>query len=247
MRLDLSADVGEGADDLPLFPYLTSVSVGCGVHAGDAATMEACVAEAAGLRVSVGAHPSYPDRENFGRAAMNMAPGALTETLHAQIEALAGICRRHDVALTHVKPHGALYNQAATDAELAAVVSAAIRAFDPALVLVGLAGSAMLAAAREAGLETAAEAFADRRYNPDGTLASRANPGSLIDDPGTAAAQALAIARREPIVATDGSRFTIEAQTICVHSDTRGALQIARAVRAALEDAGVEVAPLHRR
>jgi len=247
MRLDLSADVGEGADDLPLFPFLTSVSVGCGAHAGDATTMEACVAEAKRLGVAVGAHPSYPDRHNFGRAPMQMDPSALTATLHDQIQALRTICEHHDVPLTHVKPHGALYNQAATDDELARTVAGAVRALDPALVLVGLAGSAMLDAATAAGLGTAAEAFADRRYNPDGTLASRSDPVALIHDPDAAAAQAVAIARAEPIATLDGSNRTIHAQTICLHSDTPGALQIARAVREALESAGVEVAPFSRR
>jgi len=244
LRLDLSADVGEGADDLPLFPYLTSVSVGCGVHAGDAATMEACVAEAKRLGVSVGAHPSYPDRENYGRLGMAMEPGALAETLRDQIGTLSEICERHGVALKHVKPHGALYNQAATDPALASVVAGAVHGFDPGLVLIGLAGSAMLIAARAAGLAVAAEAFADRRYNADGTLASRGQPGALIEEPARAAAQAIAIARHEPITAADGTPITIDAQTICLHSDTPGALDIARAVRAALEDAGVEVAPL---
>ena len=247
MRLDLSADVGEGADDLPLFPSLTSVSVGCGVHAGDETTMERCVVEAVRLGVSIGAHPSYPDRENFGRAPMQMEAGALTETLQSQLGVLAEICRRHDAPLTHVKPHGALYNQAATDPALARTVAAAVLAFDPALIVVGLAGSAMLDAAADVGLQTAAEAFADRRYNPDGTLASRADPDALIDDPVAAAAQAVAIAMGEPVTTTDGTSLTIAAQTICVHSDTAGALQIARAVRGSLEAAGVEVAPLSLR
>jgi 5-oxoprolinase (ATP-hydrolysing) subunit A len=247
VRIDLSADVGEGADDLPLFPSLTSVSVACGAHAGDASTMRSCVAEAKRLGVAVGAHPSYPDREHFGRVAMKMPAAELAATLDQQVRALAAMCADAGVPLGHVKPHGALYNQAALDPSLAATIAEAVRGFDPGLILVGLAGSVMLAVAADAGLRVAAEAFADRRYRADGTLASRGTPDALIDDPAAAAAQAVAIARGESIRTIDGASLAIAAGTICLHSDTPGALDIAGAVRRALEDAGVEVAPLAAR
>ena len=193
MTIDLSADVGEGADDLPLFPLVTSISVACGAHAGDLATMERCVAEAARLGVVVGAHPGYPDAAGAGRRAVTISDAELTTTLVEQIEALREICGRHGVPLVHVKPHGALYNQAAVDASLAATIARAVRAVDPALRLVGLAGSALVSAASDAGLRVIAEAFADRRYLADGTLVPRGSTGALITDPIEAAAQALAL------------------------------------------------------
>ncbi|TMK20887.1 MAG: 5-oxoprolinase subunit PxpA [Actinobacteria bacterium] len=244
MRVDLSADVGEGADDLPLFPLLTSVSVACGAHAGDEPTMRACVAEARRLGVAVGAHPGYPDREHFGRAEMTMLSSDLIATIDEQVRALGRVCGEAGVPLRHVKPHGALYNQAAFDGSLAETIAEAVRRVDTDLVLVGLAGSVMLAVASDAGIRVAAEAFADRRYRADGTLASRGSPDALIDDPAAAAAQAVAIARGEPIRTVDGTSLAITAGTICLHSDTPGALDIAHAVRRGLESAGVEVAPL---
>jgi len=244
MRVDLSADVGEGADDLPLFPLLTSVSVACGAHAGDVETMDRCVAEARRLGVSAGAHPGYPDRAGFGREAMTMTEADLTRTLIDQIRALDAVCRRREVRLAHVKPHGALYNQAAVDSSLAMTVAKAVRACGDRLALIGSADSAMLEAAATAGIPAAAEAFADRRYLADGTLAPRSHGGSMIEDPVAAAAQAVAIAGGKPIATLDGPSIHVRAETICLHSDTPGALEIARAVRVALERAGVEVAPL---
>jgi 5-oxoprolinase (ATP-hydrolysing) subunit A len=243
MIVDLNADVGEGADDLPIFPLVTSVSIACGAHAGDEATMERCVAEAKRLGVSIGAHPGYPDRAGFGRDPISIEPAALRATLVEQLRTLDAVCRNQGARLRHVKPHGALYNQAAVDPALAATIVAAMRDADPSLALVALAGSAMIDAARAGGVTAFAEAFADRRYAPDGTLAPRGTPGALIEDPATAAAQALAIARGEPITATDGSTIVVDARSICLHADTPGALAIATAVRRTLEDAGIEVAP----
>ena len=247
MSIDLSADVGEGADDLPIFPLLTSVSVACGAHAGDAETMDRCVAEARRLGVGVGAHPGYPDREGSGRRAMTMSAEALATSLVSQIAALRDVCDRHRVPLGHVKPHGALYNEAAVDPALAAVIVRAIAGSADPPTVVALAGSAMLDAAAGAGIPAAAEAFADRRYLVAGTLAPRALDGALVIDPAAAAAQAVAIARGEPIETLDGRAIRVNADTICLHADTPGALDIARAVRGALERAGVRVAPLARR
>ena len=244
MTIDLSADVGEGADDLPLFPLVTSISVACGAHAGDMATMDRCVAEAARLGVVVGAHPGYPDAAGAGRRAVTISDAELTTTLVEQIEALREICGRHGVPLVHVKPHGALYNQAAVDASLAATIARAVRAVDPALRLVGLAGSALVSAASDAGLRGIAEAFADRRYLADGTLVPRGSTGALITDPIEAAAQALALARGDPIATLDGDPIRVEAETLCLHADTPGALDSARLVRATLERAGIAVAPV---
>lgn len=247
MKIDLSADVGEGADDLPLFPVLTSVSVACGAHAGDETTMQRCVEEAKRLGIDIGAHPGYPDREGFGRRVIPMQAGELRDTLVAQIGTLRVVCTRNDARLTHVKPHGALYNQAADDFALAGTIAEAIRDAGEDLAIVGLAGSRMLEAGSEAGVAIVAEAFADRRYMAGGRLAPRSLEGSVIDDPAEAAAQAVALATGQVIKDIHGGPLLIEAETICLHSDTPGALDIARAVRAALERAGVRVAPLHSR
>jgi 5-oxoprolinase (ATP-hydrolysing) subunit A len=247
VTVDVSADVGEGADDLPLFEFVTSVSVACGAHAGDAQTMEACVAEAARRGISVGAHPGYPDREGFGRRAIELSDAELSATLREQIEALGVVCRRHGVPLAHVKPHGALYNEAARDAGLARTIARAVAGAGEGVALVGMAGSAMLDAAKAEGVAAVAEAFADRRYRSDGTLAARSAAGALIEDPAAAAAQALAVALGEPVATIDGGAISIRAETICLHADTPGAIANARAVRAALEGAGVRVAPLAAR
>jgi 5-oxoprolinase (ATP-hydrolysing) subunit A len=242
--IDLSADVGEGADDLPLFTVVTSVSVACGAHAGDLETMEACVAEAQRRGVAVGAHPGYPDREGFGRRPMVLSDEDLTATLLDQIKALRAVCARQGVPLTHVKPHGALYNRAARDPSLARTIARVVARAGEGLALVGLAGSTMLDAAAGEGVAGVAEAFADRRYLADGTLAPRSRRDALIEDPAAAASQALAIARGDPIETVDGTTLRIDAETICVHADTPGSIAGARAVRAALEAGGVRVAPL---
>jgi 5-oxoprolinase (ATP-hydrolysing) subunit A len=245
MRIDLNADVGEGNDDLAIFPLVTSVSVACGAHAGDEVTMDRSVREAARLGVVVGAHPGYPDREGKGRRGLSVSPAELHDSLLEQIHTLARICVEHGVPLAHVKPHGALYNRAVDDRALAEVVATAVKAADPALRLVGLAGSALLAAAFDVGLSVAAEAFADRRYLASGRLASRDRPDSLIVDPAEAARQAVALATGEEIGTLDGDLLKVRAETICIHADTPGAVDIARAVRRSLKEAGVQVSALH--
>lgn len=241
MRIDLNADVGEGQDDLPIFALVSSVSIACGAHAGDEATMERSVAEAVRLGVAIGAHPGYPDREGFGRRALSLTPDELRASLVEQIARLGRVATRQGANLAHVKPHGALYNSSADDQALARLIAESVRAADPSLRLIGLAGSASLAAASEAGLGSVAEAFADRRYLASGRLASRSLPDALIVDPDEAAVQAVAIATGEPIHTGEGSRISISAQTICVHADTPGAVEKAEAIRRALTRAGVEV------
>lgn len=245
MRIDLSADVGEGEDDLPMFAVLSSVNVACGAHAGDRATMERCVIEAARLGIVVGAHPGYPDREGFGRRAVATPPGELKRTLTDQIGSLMDIATRHGVRVRHVKPHGALYNQAAVDPALAESVALAVREIDSTMRIVGLSGSEMVKAAEAAGLPASAEAFADRRYRADGTLVPRATPGALMDDPLHATAQALAVVLGDPVFTVDGLPLPLVADTICLHSDTPGALAMAQAVRAGLEKAGVTIRAAH--
>ncbi len=245
-RIDLNADVGEsfgpwpmGADEA-LIPLVSSVNVACGAHAGDPATILRTVALAARHGVAVGAHPGYPDLAGFGRRDLEMSPADLRASLVVQVGAVVAGARVAGIAVRHVKPHGALYNRAARDPALATVVAEAIRDLDPSLALVGLAGSRSIEAGRAAGLAVIPEAFADRRYEPDGSLRSRTLPGAMlgVDD---AATQAVSIARDGQVVASDGSRLAVAADTICVHGDSPDAVAIARAVRSALEVAGIAI------
>jgi UPF0271 protein len=245
-RIDLNADVGEGYDDRALFPFLTSVNIACGGHAGDERTMVDVVRDAAAVGLALGAHPSYPDREHFGRRETAMRPAELGRAVREQVNALAEIAAAAGVRLAHVKPHGALYNTAARDLDIARIVARAVGEVDPTLRLVGLGGSQLLEAGREIGLEVAAEAFADRRYAPDGSLAPRALDRALIRDAEEAADQAEHIVRGHEVVAIDGSRVRVRADTLCIHGDTDGAAAIAAAVRRRLEESGIVVARLER-
>jgi UPF0271 protein len=251
--IDLNADVGESfgpwpmGTDASLIPLVTSVNIACGFHAGDPLTIRRTVRLALDAAVAVGAHPGYPDLVGFGRRAMEMASDEVEAALLYQVAALDGIVRAEGGRLAHVKPHGALYHRAAADPATAAAIATAVARLDPALRLVGPPGSALLAAAAEAGLATSAEAFVDRAYEPDGTLRPRSLPGGLYRDPAEAAAQALRIARDGTVIATDGSRIAVRADTLCIHGDTPGAVTIAAAVRDALLQAGIALAaPLPR-
>ncbi len=252
MRIDLNSDVGESygawvmGQDEELIPLVTSVNIACGAHAGDPLTMARTVALACAAGASVGAHPGYPDREGFGRRDMSLTTDQLEASLLFQLGALEAFCRDGDVQLRHVKPHGALYNRAARDSGVARAIARAVRRFDPRLLLAGLAGSVLLDAGRTEGLRVAAEAFADRAYEPDGTLRSRRQPDAVLPSPEAAAEQAVSIVALGRAVAHDGSNVSIRADTLCIHGDTPGAPDYARAVRDALQAAGVTLAPLHR-
>ncbi|HYH93117.1 MAG TPA: 5-oxoprolinase subunit PxpA [Candidatus Saccharimonadales bacterium] len=246
--MDLNADLGESfgawtlGDDERLVGSLSSANVACGMHAGDPSVMEATVALCAGAGVAVGAQPGYADLPGFGRRPMTLPPDEVTSLVRYQIGALEAFCRAHGVALQHVKPHGALYNQAAGDPRLARAIAAAVAGFSRSLLLFGLAASeAMAGAAADAGLRFVPEAFADRRYLADGTLQPRSEAGSVIIDPAAAAAQAVSIVRDGVVTAVDGTRVEVRAESLCCHGDTPGAVAIARAVRTALEDAGVAI------
>ena len=244
MNIDINADVGEGFNDDPLYPVVSSVNIACGAHAGDDETMARAIDLALKHGVAPGAHPGYPDRDGLGRRPLDMAPKELKSSIREQIGRLRHVARLASTALSHVKPHGALYNEAATDPWLASSVADAVLATNARLRLIGLAGSWLVAAGRTSKLKVAEEGFADRRYRADGTLAPRDHPGALITDPAAAAEQALAIGRGAPFETVDGRSVRIHASTICVHADTPGALENARAVRSALERAGFTIAAL---
>jgi UPF0271 protein len=246
--MDLNADLGESfgrwtlGDDERLVAHLTSANLACGFHAGDFMVMQATVALCRGAGVAVGAQPGYPDLLGFGRRPMPFTPEEVESLVRYQIGALEAFCRSAGVEMQHVKPHGALYNRAAVDPSLAAAVARATAGFSRDLLLYGLASSgAMAGAAADAGLRLVPEAFADRRYLPDGTLQPRAEPGSVLTDAAEAAEQAVAIAAGS-VTAVDGSSIDLQAESMCCHGDTPGAVEIAAAVRKALEDAGVAVA-----
>jgi 5-oxoprolinase (ATP-hydrolysing) subunit A len=251
ISIDLNSDLGESygrwtlGDDAAMVQYITSANLACGFHAGDFAVIDATVALCKQSGVGVGAQPSYPDLQGFGRRSMQLSPTELEQCVLYQIGALYGFCRGHQVELQHVKPHGALYNQAAAAPDLARAIARAVARFSRDLPLVGLASSSAFAeAASEAGLPFVAEAFADRRYNPDGSLQSRAIAGSLLTDPTEAAHQALRMACDGVVQAHDGTPVSLHAQSICFHGDTPGAPAIVAAARAGLESAGVVVRPI---
>lgn len=232
--IELNADIGEGYDDAALMLYLSRVSIASGGHIGDAASMTAALQLAAEHGVLVGSHPSYPDRAQFGRRPMVATEADIMAWVTRQTEALAEQAARLGMRLQHVKPHGALYNVAAQDESVASAIARAVAAFDPALVLVGLSGSLLIAAGRAAGLAVLNEAFADRRYQANGQLVSRETAGAVLTDPARATEQALALAQGRAVSTLEGGSRLIAADTLCLHGDTPGALNIAQAVHAAL-------------
>ena len=249
-HIDLNCDMGELPEAIAdgtqeaLLHSITSANVACGGHAGDERTMRRTIEQAMQLGVAIGAHPGYPDRENFGRLELKMSAEAVADSIYEQVRALAEVAAKCGTKLVHVKPHGALYNQAVKNRELAEAIAKGVAKYDKSLVLMGLAESLMLDVFREAGFAVAAEAFADRRYEPDGTLRSRRFENALIRDPAEAAKQALSIAQRGIVTAHDGTEVKLSAQTICIHGDTPGSVQIAAAVARALRDAGVNLTGL---
>lgn len=248
--MDLNCDMGELPDAVSdgtqesLMASLTSVNIACGGHAGDARTMKETIEQALRWKLDVGAHPGYADRANFGRLELRVPPEVIVDSVFEQVRALAAIAAECGARVTHVKAHGALYNQAARDRVVARAIAEGVGRSNRDLVLVGLAGSLMLDVFRELGFRVAAEAFADRRYEADGSLRSRKFADALIRDPAEAGQQALRIAERGTVIAHDGSEIAANAQTICIHGDTPGAAAIAAAVAKMLRQAGVGLSAL---
>jgi 5-oxoprolinase (ATP-hydrolysing) subunit A len=229
--------------DAELLELVTSASIACGFHAGDPRIMDETVRMAASRGVAVGAHVSYPDLAGFGRRHLQVSPAELTTDALYQIGALDAFCRRHGTAVRYVKAHGALYNDLAGDQALAAALAEAVEGYGGNLAVLVLAGSAAADTIGGRGLRVVAEGFADRAYTPDGRLVSRREPGAVITDPDVVAARGAAIAAGQPITAHDGTEITVAADTICVHGDTAGAVELATALRRGLADAGIACRP----
>ena len=246
-RIDLNCDMGEGygawplGQDEALLDLVTSANIACGFHAGDPATMARTVRWAVAKGVALGAHPSLPDLQGFGRRAMAVSPAEVRDLVLYQLGALDAFARAAGGRLRHLKAHGALYNMAARDRALADAIAGAVRDFDPALVLVGLSGSEQIKAGQALGLACASEVFADRGYEPDGSLTPRGRPDAMIEDEDLAVARVLRMVREGRVASRTGADVPLQADTVCIHGDHPKALAFARRLREALAAAGVEV------
>jgi UPF0271 protein len=247
VTIDLNADLGERPDaveiDAELMRYISSANIACGGHAGDEQSVRRTIEIARKCGVAVGAHPSFPDRANFGRVAMRIPPPELKQALLDQLRMMMSVAETLGVRVVHVKPHGALYHAANSDPAVASVIAAAVAAIDARMVVVAQFGSPAVSAYQRAGLRTATEAFADRAYEPDGTLRARSLPGALLK-PADAVAQAVNIVVNGYAVAGDGTHLKMNPDTLCLHSDTPRAPEIARLVRESLSQAGIRIANL---
>ncbi|TQS45861.1 LamB/YcsF family protein [Cryptosporangium phraense] len=247
--MDLNSDLGESfgawrlGDDSALLDVVTSANVACGFHAGDPRTLLDTCARAVSAGVVIGAQVGYRDLPGFGRRFIDYDPADLVADILYQLGALDGLARAAGARVAYVKPHGALYNAIVHHSAQAAAVVEAVARFDPTLPVLGLPGSEWLRLADEAGLRTVREAFADRGYTPEGTLVPRREPGALLHDPAEVAARMVRLVRDGEIVAVDGTVVRVEAESLCVHGDSPGAVEMARAVRTALDEAGIPLAP----
>lgn len=245
--IDLNCDMGESygawhmGNDIAVLPFVSSANVACGFHAGDPSTMRKTVAAAIEHQVAIGAHPSLPDLVGFGRRNMQITPQEAYDMVVYQVGALAAVAAAQGARLHHVKAHGALYNMAAKDRALADAICRAVRDVDSSLVLYGLAGSPLIAAAQDAGLRAASEVFADRSYQDDGSLTPRSQPGAMIEDVDTAIVQVLNMVQHRVVRSVSGRDVPVQADTLCLHGDQPNALVFARALREALSKAGIEV------
>jgi 5-oxoprolinase (ATP-hydrolysing) subunit A len=247
MRIDINSDMGESfgaytiGHDAGLMKAITSANVAAGFHAGDPTVLRETIRLARASGVAVGAHPGFPDLVGFGRRELNVTAREAEDFVLYQIAAVAGVAAAEGIRLQHVKPHGALFNMAVHNADLAAAIARAVAAFDRSLILFGLPGSEILNAGRAVGLRVAAEVFADRAYEPDGSLASRRKPGSVIHQADAVVSRAVRMVTEKTVAAIDGSVVPLEADTICVHGDTPGSDRLAASIRSGLERAGVVV------
>jgi UPF0271 protein len=251
LKIDINCEMGEsfgpwrmGADE-QVMAHITSANIACGAHAGDPSVMRRTIRLARDAGVAVGAHPGFADLQGFGRREMHVDPSEVEDWVLAQVGALAGIARAEGVTLRHVKAHGALYNMAARDRALADATARAIAAFDSRLIMFGLPGSPLIEAGKGAGLRVAAEGFADRAYQPDGSLVPRSRTGAVVHDPDAVVSRAVRMVRDGVVMTPEGREIPLRIDTICVHGDTPGADELTRRIRSGLETAGIAVRPLH--
>lgn len=238
--------MGEGCgNDAELMTLVSSANIACGYHAGDAATMQRTIDLALENGVAIGAHPGYSDRANFGRTSMDLLSDAVFGLITIQISTLDRIARDAGTTLDHVKPHGALYNQAACDAGIAAAIARAVAEFDKSLTLYGLSGSASIVEAEKLGLRTASEVFADRTYQNDGTLTPRREPNALIRDAGQATMQVLDMIKYGRVRSVDGEMVAIRAETVCIHGDGENAVEFARSINRTLAESGIFISAIN--
>jgi len=245
--IDLNCDLGEGYPyDEALLDLVTSANIACGFHAGDDVTMRHIAEIAQKNSVGIGAHPSFPDRENFGRTNMDLSPDEVFEIVKVQVEKMMSVCDLIGAKLDHVKPHGALYNMAAKDRQLANAIARAVTSVDPELVLYGLSGSSLISEGKTVGLATASEVFADRTYTENGTLTPRSSPNAMIENARDAVAQVLQMVKTSTVTATTGSKISIDAETVCIHGDGPNAVEFARELRNTLQSEGIQVRPIRK-
>ena len=247
LSIDLNCDMGESfgawkmGNDAELMDFVSSVNIACGFHAGDASTIRQTVETAVKKGVKIGAHPSFPDLQGFGRREMKMSPEEVFDIVVYQIGALKGFCDIYGVKLHHVKPHGALYNLAAKNVEIAEAIAKAVGRIDEDLIFYGLSGSFLISEAEKLGLQTRSEVFADRTYKTDGTLTPRTEPNALIDDSKQAIAQVLEMIFSQQVTATNGEQVALKAETICIHGDGANALEFAKLINAELTKCGIKL------
>lgn len=245
--IDLNCDMGESfgawtmGSDAALMDYVSSVNIACGFHAGDSSVIRQTIETAIEKGVKIGAHPSYPDLQGFGRREMKMSPREVFDITLYQVAALKGICEAFGAKLNHVKPHGALYNTAAKSPELAAAIAEAVKKLDANLIIYGLSGSFLISEAEKIGLPTASEVFADRTYQNDGTLTPRIQPNALIHEADQSIAQVLQMIFQQSVTATDGTNIVLKAETVCVHGDGANALEFAKIINSELTRNGVKI------
>lgn len=247
LSIDLNCDMGESfgawrmGNDAALMDFVSSVNVACGFHAGDASVIRRTIETAISKNVAIGAHPSFPDLQGFGRRALKMSASEVFDIVLYQIAAVKGICEASGAKLHHVKPHGALYNQAARDANLAEAIAKAVKAIDKKLILYGLAGSFLISEAEKLGLKTASEVFADRTYQADGSLTPRSQPNALIENTEKAAAQVWQMISEQTVTTIDGEKVSLRTETVCIHGDGAHALDFAKTIDAKLKANGVKI------
>jgi 5-oxoprolinase (ATP-hydrolysing) subunit A len=249
MHVDLNCDMGESSgsrivgEDASIMPLISSANIACGYHGGDALVMDQTVTLAIRYGVNIGAHPSFFDLEHFGRREMDLSEAQIGELVTAQVSALMRVAAAQGARLSHVKPHGALYNMSARNFAYARAIARAVKAIDPGLVLFGLSGSLSIRAAEDEGLRHGSEVFADRTYQDDGSLTPRTSPHAMISEVSASVEQVLMMVREGKVRALSGKLLNIQAETICIHGDTAGAAAYARAIRQGLEAAGVTIQP----